>query len=68
MPIVNITLIAGRSDEQKIVMFLEVTQALQRTLGVPEDAVKIIINEVPAKHFASGGLAKTGPSRVATPT
>ena len=62
MPIVNITLIEGRSDEQKSAIFKEVTEALHRAVGTPYDNIRIILNEVPAKHFAVAGVTKTGPS------
>ncbi len=64
MPIINITLIEGRSDEQKQAMYHEVTEAIHRTLNAPRDAVRIIVNEIPARHFAAGGVMKTGPSGV----
>jgi len=62
MPIIQITLVAGRSDEQKAAMYKEVTEAIHRTLGAPRENVRIMINEIPAKHFAVAGVAKTGPS------
>lgn len=62
MPIVNITLIEGRSDEQKAAMYREVTEAIHRTLNTPHDSVRIVVSELPARHFAAGGVAKTGPS------
>ena len=62
MPIIQITLVAGRSDEQKAAMYKEVTEAVHRTLGAPRENVRIMVNEVPAKHFAVAGVAKTGPS------
>lgn len=62
MPIVNITLIEGRTDEQKNAMYREVTEAIHRTVNAPHDSIRIIINEIPARHFAAGGVAKSGPS------
>jgi 4-oxalocrotonate tautomerase len=62
MPIIQITLVAGRTDEQKAAMYKEVTEAVHRTLGAPRENVRIMINEIPAKHFAVAGTAKTGPS------
>ena len=62
MPIVNITLIEGRTEEQINAMYREVTEAIHRTVNAPHDAVRIIVNEIPAKRFAAGGVAKTGPS------
>lgn len=65
MPIVQITLIEGRSDQQKQDMYREVTEAIHRTIGTPRENVRIIVNEIPARHFAAAGVAKTGPSSVA---
>jgi 4-oxalocrotonate tautomerase len=62
MPIVSITLIEGRTEEQKNAMFREVTEAIHRTVGAPKDSVRIMINEIPARHFATAGVPKTGPS------
>lgn len=62
MPIVNITLIEGRSDEQIGAMYREVTDAIHRSIGAPRDSVRIMLNEIPARHFAVAGVAKTGPS------
>jgi|GraSoiStandDraft_15_1057317.scaffolds.fasta_scaffold1212410_1 4-oxalocrotonate tautomerase len=62
MPIVNITMIEGRSESQKQAMFKEVTEAIHRTLGAPRENVRIMINEVPARHFATAGVVKSGPS------
>ncbi len=63
MPIIQITLIEGRTDEQKSEMYKEVTEAMHRTLGTPRENVRIMLNEIPAKHFAVAGASKTGPSR-----
>lgn len=62
MPIISITLIEGRSDEKKAAMYKEVTEAIHRTLGAPRESVRIIINEIPANHFAVAGEAKAGAS------
>lgn len=58
MPIVSITMIEGRSDEQKENMYREVTEAIHRTLGAPRENVRIMLNEVPPRHFAVAGVAK----------
>ncbi|AET92855.1 2-hydroxymuconate tautomerase [Burkholderia sp. KK1] len=65
MPIVQITMIEGRSDEQKEAMFHEVTEAIHRTTATPRESVRIMIYEVPPRHFATAGKAKTGPSSAA---
>lgn len=58
MPIVNVTMIEGRSDDQKEAMFREVTEAICRTLDAPAESVRIVVSEVPARHFAAAGKSK----------
>ncbi|MBR27963.1 MAG: 2-hydroxymuconate tautomerase [Rhodobacteraceae bacterium] len=58
MPILNITLIEGRSQAQKDAMYREVTDAVCRSLGAPAESVRIIVNEIPAGDFAAAGVSK----------
>ncbi|WP_151448653.1 tautomerase family protein [Lacisediminimonas profundi] len=67
MILIEVTLIAGRSPEQKTAMFREMTQAASIALKVPADTVRIALNEIRPDHFAAGGIAKTGPSSNAAP-
>ncbi len=61
MPIVEVTLIEGRPFEKKKKMVEEVTDAIVSSLGAPREAVRIIIREVPAWHFAAAGVLKGEP-------
>lgn len=58
MPIINITLIAGRAPERKRLLIEKVTDAVETSLEVPRSSIRVIINEVPAEHFAVGGVPK----------
>jgi 4-oxalocrotonate tautomerase len=62
MPIIQITMIVGRTDDQKRAMYEAVTEAVHTTLGAPKENVRIMINEVPPLHFATAGVVKSGPS------
>ena len=62
MPIVNITLIQGRSPEKKAALMKSVTEAVVASIGAPAESVRVIINEVPPEHFAVAGVAKSAPS------
>jgi 4-oxalocrotonate tautomerase len=66
MPIVNITLIEGRSDEDKERLMSKVTEAIVESIGAPIQTVRVIINEVPAKHFSVGGVSKAAKTPVST--
>ena len=58
MPIVEITLIEGRSLEKKAALMKAVTAAIADSIGAPAEAVRIIIREIPPEHFGVGGVAK----------
>jgi 4-oxalocrotonate tautomerase len=55
MPEITISLAAGRTDEQKKGMMVDITQALVKNLGVDAEAVVIQINEAPLSHKMKGG-------------
>ncbi len=58
MPIVDITLIEGRSSEAKRRLIAQVTDAVVESIGAPREAVRVIIREVPGEHFGVAGVAK----------
>lgn len=62
MAIITVTLIQGRSAAQKADLLLQLTSAVVNVLGSRADAVRVVIDEVPAQHFAVAGVAKSGPS------
>jgi 4-oxalocrotonate tautomerase len=55
MPLVEISLWPGRTDEAKERMIEEVTEAIVRTSGAPPEAVTVILHEIPKAHWARGG-------------
>lgn len=55
MPIIQVNLMEGRTDEQKENLIQEVSQAAARTLDAPLETVRVIINEMPKQHFGIGG-------------
>jgi len=55
MPIVMVYMLEGRTEEQKKVMMEKVTKAIEESLGVAPERVRVIIVDVPKKHLAIGG-------------
>jgi 4-oxalocrotonate tautomerase len=55
MPEVTINLAAGRSDEAKKTLMLEITQAVMKNCNVPADVVVVQINETPLNNKMKGG-------------
>lgn len=55
MPIIQIHMIEGRTNEQKEAVIREVTEAMVRAVGTPKESVRVLINEMPKQHFGIGG-------------
>ncbi len=58
MPLIQATILQGRSVEQKNEFFARVTQVAVETLNVKPEQVRIVINEVAPEHWCIGGLSK----------
>ena len=54
MPIIQISMVEGRSDEQIRALIRGVTQAAVDAIGAPIDTVKVIVTEVKPSHWGSG--------------
>ena len=54
MPIVNVDMWEGRSIEQKKQLVAGITAAFEK-IGVPADAVHIVINDIPKHNWGTGG-------------
>lgn len=55
MPLVQVSLIAGRSPQQLRTLIHELHEAVVRSLDVSPERVRIIVQEVPPTHWAAGG-------------
>lgn len=55
MPIAQLHILEGRTNEQKETLIKEVTAAISRSIDAPEERVRVIINEMPKNHFGIGG-------------
>jgi len=56
MPIVQISMIQGRTKEKKEELIKKVTDAIVDTLQIPHDRVRIILNELPKENLGYGGI------------
>lgn len=56
MPIVRITMLAGRDSGCKRLLLQNVTAAVASTLGVAPDTVRVILDEVADEHYGVAGL------------
>ena len=62
MPIIQINMAAGRTQEQKRALLRAVTGAVQESIGAPLSSIRVWINEFAAAEFIAGGeiLAERG--------
>ena len=60
MPIINVQMLSGRSPAQKSALIAELGNATRRSLGVPEEALRIILTEVAPENWGvgSGSMAE----------
>lgn len=54
MPVVDVTLIEGRTPEQLRTLITKLTDAVVDAIEAPKASVRVIIREVPAELFAAG--------------
>ena len=55
MPIIDVSLLAGRTEAELRGMISAVHHAVVTSLGVPPESVRILVRELPPTHWAAGG-------------
>jgi len=60
MPIVRIDLFKGRTREQKAKVAQQITDVIQRELGVPPDQTLVVFNDVEKADWAVAGKLSDG--------
>ena len=56
MPLIQVTMVAGRTREQKHALIANLTATLADTLGVDASRVRVAIYEISADEWGIGGL------------
>lgn len=54
MPVITVQMLDGRTVAQKKALIAELAEAAKRALGVPDEAIRVLLNEMPPEHY---GLA-----------
>jgi 4-oxalocrotonate tautomerase len=55
MPLIQITMVEGRTVEQKRDLARELTDTFARVAGAKPESVWVTFDEVPAENWATGG-------------
>lgn len=56
MPLVEVSLVEGRTQEQIRSLIHELHEAVIRALAAPPANVRILVRELPATHWAAGDI------------
>ena len=59
MPLVEIHLLEGRTDEQKEVLLKAITMAVHESIDAPLPTIRVWIDEVSPKHYMISGEPKS---------
>lgn len=58
MPIIEVTLVEGRSPQTKRDLIRALTDAAEKSLRAPRQTIRVLLREMQATHFAIGGVSK----------
>jgi 4-oxalocrotonate tautomerase len=56
MPLVEIHLLEGRTDDQKKALLSAVTAAVHDSLGVPLERIQVLLQEFSPKEYMAAGV------------
>ena len=56
MPIAHISLLKGRTKEQKAAMAEDITAAIHKHSGAPRDVITVVFHEVTQDDWATAGV------------
>ena len=55
MPLIQVTMVQGRTVEQKHALIAKLTDALHEAVGTPKDRIRVAIYEITADDWGIGG-------------
>lgn len=56
MPLIEVTLVEGRSAEQLRALIHGLTQAASDSVDAPVASIRVVVREVPPTHWAAGDV------------
>ncbi len=63
MPIIDVTMLEGRTSRVKAELIRELTDAAERVLGAPRPSIRVLLREVPPENWGVAGEPKSEPNR-----
>ncbi len=56
MPLIQVTLVQGRTIEQKHALIAALTEAMHDSIGTPKDRIRVALYEITADEWGIGGV------------
>ncbi|ADI04658.1 putative 4-oxalocrotonate tautomerase [Streptomyces bingchenggensis BCW-1] len=56
MPLIEVTMVHGRTPDEIRSLIHEVTGAVVKALDVPQQSVRVAVRELPKTHWAAGDV------------
>ena len=56
MPLIEVTMVEGRTAEQLRSLISRLTAAVEQAVGAPRESIRVVIREVPPTHWAAGDV------------
>lgn len=56
MPIVQLQILQGRSEEKIAEVIENVTNTISETLDAPKESIRVIVTEIPKTHWGKAGM------------
>ena len=56
MPLIEVTMVEGRTPEQVRALISALTRAAVDTVDAPVDSIRVVVREVPTTHWAAGDV------------
>lgn len=56
MPLIEVTMVEGRTSEQVRALITGLTDAAVAAVEAPRETVRVVVREVPATHWAAGDV------------
>ncbi len=56
MPLVEVTMVEGRSEEQVRKLIELLTDAVEQAVDAPRESVRVVVREVPPTRWAAGNV------------
>ena len=56
MPLVEVTMVEGRTAEQLRSLISRITAAVEQAVGAPRESIRVVIRELPPTHWAAGDV------------